>query len=520
VVSEDTIEDLVRSKLNHHAAKAGGVDESISSFLHPFSLTDQSDRRDLSVFLSINRFVTLLRLTAVALSRLWKPIIQPKFMSTRSIVLGGIGVVLLAAIMSFAGMQGRPKGHSTVIPTPTNQPLNVRTTPADRQIQKAEARIKSNPSSAEAYSLLAAAYMQKSRETGDFSFNTRAEAALTRSLEINPNDSGVLTLRATLLLTYHRFREALAEAKRLEATNGPNADVYGVMTDALVELGDYQEAIKTAQKMINLRPDSASYSRVSYLRALHGDLEGAIEAMRIAVKAADPNNPESAGWYRVHLGLELMNSGKRQEGEREVDVALRVFPDYHLALNAKGRARVAAGDFQGAIEFYKRSQERVPLPDTVIALGDLYTKLGRAEEAKKQYQLGQFIESAGASASTYSRQLALFWADHDMKLDQALEIMRRERSVRADIYTSDALAWCLFKKGQAQEARNEIDSALRLGTRDAAILYHAGMIYSSLDDRRCGAKYLQQALAINPSFNVLQAEVAHQTLDTLRQYGI
>ena len=116
----------------------------------------------------------------MSISRFLRSLLQPKFMSTRGIVLGGIGVLLLAAIMSLAGMQGRPKRQRTVIPTPTNQRLNVRTTPADRQIQKAEARIKSNPSSAEAYGLLASAYMQKARETGDFSFNTRAESALTR----------------------------------------------------------------------------------------------------------------------------------------------------------------------------------------------------------------------------------------------------------------------------------------------------------------------------------------------------
>jgi tetratricopeptide (TPR) repeat protein len=287
------------------------------------------------------------------------------------------------------------------------------------------------------------------------------------------------------------------------------------MTDALVELGDYPAAVEAAQKMMDLRPDSASYSRASYLRGLHGDLEGAIEAMVVAVKAANSRNPENISWYRVHLGLNLMNAGKRREGEREFDVALETFPDYHPALAAKARARVAAGDFDGAIEFYRRAQERAPLPELVIPLGDLYSKLGRVAEARQQYELVDFIERQAARNGTSSRQLALFWADHDMKLDEALEVMRQERAVRGDIYTSDALAWCLFKKGKFAEAKESIEQAMRLGTRDARIFYHAGMIYDALNDHHRAVKYLKLAMDADFSFDVLQAAAAARKLSDL-----
>jgi tetratricopeptide (TPR) repeat protein len=399
------------------------------------------------------------------------------------------------------------------------QPLDARATAADRQIQIAETRIKNFPASTEGYNLLASAYMQKARETGDFGFNARAETTLNRSLEIAPKDSSALILRATLLLTYHRFREALEEAKRAQVPGRESPDLYGVMTDALVELGDYPAAVEAAQKMMDLRPDSASYSRTSYLRSLHGDLEGAIEAMVVAVKGANPRNPENAGWYRVHLGLDLMNAGKRAEGERQFDLALETFPNYHLALAAKARARVAAGDFDGAVQFYLRSQARVPLPEVAIPLGDLYAKLGRTDEAKQQYELVDFIERRGAGNATYSRQLAVFWADHDMKLDEALEIMRQERVARSDIYTSDALAWCLFKKGKLAEAKESTEQAMRLGTRDARILYHAGMIYDALNDRQRAVKYLKLALDADFSFDVLQADAAKRKLNELTKKG-
>ncbi len=389
-------------------------------------------------------------------------------------------------------------------------------TPADKRIQSAQAMTERNSQKPDGYLQLSSAYMQKARETGDFSFNSRAEAALNRAAELDPQNYDALKLRAKLLLTYHRFNEALETATRAQTLRPQDHDVYGALTDAHVELGNYAEAIKTAQQMVNLRPDTASYSRISYLRALHGDTEGAIEAMTTAAKAADPRDPESVAWCLVQLGDELMNAGKLKEAEQQYDAALTFFADYHPALAAKGRARAAAGDTEKAVEFYQRAQQRVPLPETAIALGDVYQKLGRADEARRQYELVEFIERTGAASGTYSRTLALFYADHDIKLDEALAIAERERRARSDIYTSDALAWCLLKKGRAKEAKTAMDEALRLKTRDARLFYHAGMIASALGERQSAVKYLQQALEINPAFDVIQAEIARQTLGKLK----
>ena len=386
-------------------------------------------------------------------------------------------------------------------------------TAADLRIRAAEGQLKQRPQNPDGYNLLAAAYMQKARETGDFGFNAKAEAALDESARVAPDDYDALKLHAKLLLTYHRFAEALAAARRAQAQRPEDHDVYGAITDACVELGDYECAVEAAQRMVDLRPDAASYARVSYLRSLHGDREGAVEAMLVAVKAADPRDPESVAWYRAHLGDELLNAGRREEAEREYERALAVFPEYHVALAAQARARLAAGDYTAAASLFERAQGRVPLPDTAAALGDVYAKLGRAEDARRQYELVEFIErTAGAAPGTYSRQLALFWADHDIKLDEALAVARRERESRADIFTEDALAWCLYKKGQLAEARDSIERALRLGTRDARMLYHAGMIYTALGDARKGGDYLRRALEINPGFDALQSEAARQSL--------
>lgn len=435
-------------------------------------------------------------------------------MNKKLLTLGGALFVVLVAYFGIRAFADRtPRAESRQAQAPDK--AGAATSPADRRIAAALSVVKQSSSDPMGYNLLAAAYMQKARETGDFSLNAKADAALNRSNEVAPDDYDAIKLRAKLLLTYHRFAEALEVARRAQQIKPKDHDVYAAITDALVELGDYEGAVEAAQTMIDLRPDTASYSRISYLRTLHGDTKGAIEAMRVAVDANDPNDHEGEAWCRVQLGNELINAGQLADGEREFDHALFVFPDYHLALAAKAHARMMAGDMETAADFYRRALERVPLPDYAIALGDLYTKLGRAEDAKRQYDLVEFVERTGSIEGTYSRQLALFWADHDMRLDDALAAARRERAARKDIYTCDALAWCLYKKGQIAEAKTATDEALRLGTRDARLLYHAGMIANASGDRRGAARYLKQALEINPSFDVLQAEVARQTLKAI-----
>jgi len=437
-------------------------------------------------------------------------------MPKRFLIIGGSLLAVLAIVL---GIRALSKRNSPPDITERREEASApttaqRSTPADALITRAQSVIQRQPNAPEGYNQLCAAFMQKARETGDFSFTRRAEAALERSLRIAPDNYDALKLRAKLALSNHRFAEALEIARRAVEERPRDFEMYGVLTDAHVELGNYREAVEAADEMARIRPYTPSYSRVSYLRSLHGDTTGAIAAMRMALQSAA--DPESVAWCAVHLGDELLNSGQRAEAEREYDRALYAFPDYHLALAGKARARIAAGDMDAAVELYRRAQERVPLPDVAIALGNLYARLGRNEEAQRQYGLVEFIERSGtAGEGTYSRQMAVFWADRGIRLDEALAIARRERAARGDIYTSDALAWCLYKNGELNEARTAIEEALRLGTRDAGINYHAGMIYQALGDRARAARHLNLALRINPTFDVLQSEIARQTLQTL-----
>ncbi len=427
-----------------------------------------------------------------------------------SIVCAGLAVVLAIRAMT---KSSEPKPSATSAASLAALPPNSLATPSDKQIIFAENLIEKSASNAQGYNLLASAFMQKARETGDFGFNSRAEVALNKSFEVAPDSYDALKLRAKLLLTQHRFREALDTATKARELNPRDHDIYGALTDALVELGDYSQAVEAAQTMIDLRPETSSYARVSYLRALHGEPQGAIAAMKMALTSASPANPEQVAWVAVQLGDELFNTGNLKDAEREYDRALYVFPDYHTALAAKARARFAAGDTEAAINLYTQAQNRVPLPDTAVALGDLYFKLGRTEEAARQYKLLEFIEKLGdGSAATYSQQLALFYLNNDTRLDDALRIARRERAQRQDIYTCDLLAWALYKSGDLTNAKIASDEALRLGTRDARLHYHAGMIQAALSNGVEAKKHLNLALEINPYFDVRQADIARAAL--------
>jgi tetratricopeptide (TPR) repeat protein len=389
--------------------------------------------------------------------------------------------------------------------------------PSDEQIAAAQQLIASSPTNPKGYNLLAAALMQSARERGEFNINQRAEEALTQSLAVAPDNYDALKLHAKLLLTFHRFAEALVVARRAQTFNPQDHDNYGAMTDALVELGEYPLAVEAAQKMVDLRPDTSSYARVSYLRWLHGDTKGAVDAMRLAAESASPQDPEKVAWCHVQLGEALLNLGEQKQAEREFDRAIHIFPGYGMALEAKARARIAAGDLEGAFKIYRLEHERNSSADAALALGELYARMGRADEAQKQYQLFESLERENAAGENDMHHLVSYWTNHATNLDEALALAQKERARRRDVYTCDTLAWAQYQKGQFADARKSSDEALRLGTRDARLFYHAGMIAHALGDRRRAESYLRNALAINSSFDVLQSKVAQRTLSSIRR---
>jgi tetratricopeptide (TPR) repeat protein len=301
----------------------------------------------------------------------------------------------------------------------------------------------------------------------------------------------------------------LAETAR--ALRPRSARVYGALGDALVELGRYDEAFAAFNRMAALRPNLASYARVSYARELLGDTRGAIATMRLAVAAA--GNAENAAWGLLQLGNLFFNGGRLAQAEIAYRAAAARFPGYVAADAALARVAAARGELARAARLYRRAVEAVPLPEYAIALGDILTVDGRRAEAREAYALvGVLQRLLEANGVRTDLETALYELDHGGDVAGALARARRAYGDRRSIEAEDVLAWALYKSGRCEEARRHSVAALRLGTRDALKLFHRGMIERCLGEETEGRAFLRRALAVNPHFSLLYAAPAREAL--------
>jgi tetratricopeptide (TPR) repeat protein len=290
---------------------------------------------------------------------------------------------------------------------------------------------------------------------------------------------------------------------------------WGTLGDAQTELGDYDHAAEAYQKMVSLRPDLSSYNRAAYFRFLYNDVGNAEKIMRMAIASGSPM-AENTAWCEVELGKILLKTGKTEEAAAEFRAAMRRFPNYHPALAGLAQAAAARSDWKTAIANMKLAQAATPLPDYAAALFDYYTAAGETKEAARQKEMIFVIDEIGQAAKEKAnRNLAIIYADHDWKLDRALELAKNELDVRGDIYTYDALAWALYKNGQFEAAKDAIAKALRLSTPEPAFYYHAGLIAGALGRREEARDLLRKALEINPNFDIRQASLAGKALKEL-----
>jgi len=386
--------------------------------------------------------------------------------------------------------------------------------PADQSVSELEGLVEGGDDNPTALAQLGAAYLQLARETGDPGYYARAESVLGRALELDPDSLDALIGVGSLALSRHEFDEAISFGERALALSGPVARVYGVIGDAQIELGRYDEAVATIQAMVDLRPDLASLSRVSYLRELHGDLPGAIDAMERALSAGGPN-AENTEFVRVQLGNLHFAAGDLEEAERLYQQALVQLPDYVYALGGLARVRAAQGTFDESIDLFRSATDRLPIPELVIGLGETLEAAGRQAEADDQYALvGAIQRLYAANGVRTDLELAAFFADHGDP-QEALELARAAHDAEPNTRAADALAWALYRSGDAAAAWAFVEEALRLGTVDARIRYHAGMIAMALDRDDQAREHLTTALERNDRFSPLDARQAEEALAEL-----
>ena len=379
-------------------------------------------------------------------------------------------------------------------------------------------RVRKDPRDSVSLTLLGQLHARRARETGDIASYERAEFALSEALELLPTYTPAAEALAEVYYAEHRFADALELAGTVYRTSPGATQALATMGDASLALGRYRQASKAYHALANTALTPPALARLAHVAWLHGDTERAIGLMDRAALGSIRSGQigEPAAWYQIRLGDLNFGIGRLETAYEHYEAALGLFEGYYLALAGMGRVRAAQGRMEEAIDQYERAVAIVPQPELVAALGDQHALTGRPDLAEQQYATVEAIGALAASnRQVFNRQLALFYADHDRYLEDALELAMTEIDVRKDVFGHDALAWALFKNGRYRDAARAIDAAMRLGTRDPALLYHAGMIYGALGRTDRAMELLEAALTLNPNFSPLQAAVARSTLAEL-----
>lgn len=388
----------------------------------------------------------------------------------------------------------------------------------DDQMKTYQELVKNNPRNVSALNKLAYIYTRKVRQTVDFSYNLSAEKLLRQALAIDPQNYDSLLFLSIVHMAQHRFAAARNLALKAISVNSYGSGAYGILGDAYCELGAYEQCADAYDKMGDLKPGAPYYARVSLYRALAGDPKEAIEIMKEALEASDPRDPEDYSWYLLQLGNLSFESGKTGDAEMYFRQSLQSNPASSNALAGLARVKAAQGKPGEAITFYEKAIAIVPMPEFAAALGDIYLSVGRAEDAEKQYALVEYIGKINkVNQEIYNRQIALFYADHNRKLEEALKLVQSEIAIRKDVYGYDALAWCLYKNGKIAESVKAIGEALRMKTKDAKLFYHAGIIYAAAGRQAEADIFLRKALSIQPHFHPLYAREAEEMIQKTNQ---
>ena len=321
------------------------------------------------------------------------------------------------------------------------------------------------------------ALVAKARESFDSGFYTLASSCADCLEQTRPGTEEALLLRGHVLVSLHRFAEAESVARKLVERRGAWFD-EALLGDALMEQGKLEAAVKHYQAMVDRRPGPQAYTRIAHLRWLKGDLPGAIDLLRRAVRATDPREAEASAWTLVRLAQLEHQTGTSEAAERSLGAALELVPNYAPALLARGRWRLARGEAEDALPYLRSAEAANPLPEYRWALIEGLHAAGQAPEAAA---VKARLSRSGQSDDPRTFSLYLATCAQDAAL--AVRLAQSELKARADVFTLDALAWAYRAAGRLAEAREHARGALAEGTIDARIFLHAGLIASESGDR-------------------------------------
>ena len=388
------------------------------------------------------------------------------------------------------------------------------TPPTQALIEFFAGRVADDPDDGEAQLQLGLALLQRIRETADPSLYPAAQAALEAARRLRPDDALPVVGLGGILLGKHEFADALGIGEEAEALDPSSSGAAAVVIDALIELGRYDEASDAVDRLVARSADLTSLARLSYVRELHGDLPGALEAMRRAA-AAPGLAPENTAFALALVGQLEQQNGHPRNARDAYEAALRLVPQHAPSIAGLGRLAIAEGDLETARGHFEHAVEILPMPEYVIALGETLEAAGNTADARRQYDLARAqIALLGAGGVVVDLDLALFEADHG-DAATALELAQAAYAATPTVRAADALGWALHRAGRDDEAWVHAQEALRLGSREPRFHYHAGAIAEARGDAVTARRHLEGALRTDAGFSATDVLEARRLLDRL-----
>jgi tetratricopeptide (TPR) repeat protein len=385
-------------------------------------------------------------------------------------------------------------------------------TPAQRQIAWAQSAIQADSERAQPYNDLAVAYVRRARESGNNDYLNQAETALQESTKRAPGNLEGEKAHAMILLGRSQFVEALQFSKALNQKTPDDTLTYGFVADAATALGDYAEAERATQWMLDLREGNVpGLLRAARLRVIYGDTSGALDFYSQAYQQIPPTQTEDQAWTLTQMAAIQLSTGHLDEADGLLRSALEKFPGYYMTLDALARVETARHRYTQALDLLRQRDESSASLSSRYVLALTLEHAGESADAVSAYKdFETKALKATNEAANANRELVLYYLGRGNKPAEALRVAEQEARKRHDVLTLDAYAWALCANGRYSEAKKQIDLVLALGIRDAPIFYHAGAIAERLNDHADAVRYLNQSLELNP-----ESEVATEAHDAL-----
>jgi tetratricopeptide (TPR) repeat protein len=421
-----------------------------------------------------------------------------------------IGAVLVVLVSNDAA-----RAASSAAVSPARTPAATRAAaaaapdPDDRVIRFLEDRVHRDADDVTALNRLSGAYLRRFRRSGDDRDLTVAADTAAQSLRAVPGaqNSAGLAARARAVFALHGFAAARDMALQLVELEPGKRYPFEILGDALLELGDYDQAADAYKKMEGFGdPDVNTQTRLARLDLIRGDTAVARQRLESAVEMARAMGPEAndiLAWCLVQAGQLAFGSGDWEAAEKDYQAALTARPDDWSAVDHVAELRAGQKRYDDAIALYAALVERVPRPELFQALGDVYAAMGKPEEARRWHgrALEKYLAAAAGGSTHYDHHVAGFYSDAEPNPAEAVRWAKKDLAARHSIFAHDAMAWALYQAGEIKAAAESMDKALALHTRDSHLLYHASLIYYRAGDTAKAKDCLRRAAEANPKFN-------------------